>query len=121
MWSSDPLENYGFDPERLSFYADNLAVTLSDDGTQYTIKAATNENSIVNLVITRVAPGFQAGKNGTTLFGTDVQNPWGSMRHAFWPRNRIEGTIITKTEELDFKGHGSFVHALQGMKPHHAG
>lgn len=121
LWSSDPLENYGFDEDRLSFYADNVAVTLSDDGAQYTVKSAVNESSIVNLTFTKTAPGFQVGKDGTTLFGTDPAQPWGSMRHAFWPRNRVEGSIITKTGELDFKGHGSFLYALQGMKPHHAG
>ena len=121
LWSADTLENYGFDEDRLSFYADNLAVTLSEDGTQYTIKSAVNEASIVNLTFTRTTPGFQIGKNGTTSFGTDPEQPWGSMRHAFWPRNRVEGSIITEAGELDFKGRGSFVYALQGMKPHHAG
>lgn len=120
LWSADALENYGFDDGRLSFYADDVAVTLSEDGTQYTIKSAVNEDSIVNLAFTRTAPGFQVGKNGTTSFGTDPEQPWGSMRHAFWPRNRVEGSIITKAGELDFEGRGSFVYALQGMKPHHA-
>ncbi|KAI9882292.1 MAG: putative cell survival pathways protein [Watsoniomyces obsoletus] len=120
LWSTDPLTNYGFDDDRLSFHADNLAVTLSEDGNQFTIKSAVNENSIVHLTFTKTAPGFQAGHNGTSTFGTDPNLPWGSMRHVFWPRNRVEGTIITKTEELNFKGHGLFVHALQGMKPHHA-
>ena len=43
------------------------------------------------------------------------------MRHAFWPRCQVQGSIITKTGEIDFKGRGLFIHALQGMKPHHAG
>ncbi|KAI9703866.1 MAG: putative cell survival pathways protein [Candelina mexicana] len=120
LWSSDPLENYGFDDQQLSFYADNVAVTLSEDGTSYTIKSATNDNSIVNLKVTRTAPGFQVGKDGKSFFGTDPSNPWGSMRHAFWPRNEVTGTIITKSGDLDFKGSGLFIHALQGMKPHHA-
>jgi len=42
------------------------------------------------------------------------------MRHAFWPRNTCEGTIVTKDGPVDFKGKALFVHALQGMKPHHA-
>ena len=121
LWSSDPLQNYGFDDEMLSFYADSVAVTLSEDGSQYTIKSAANENSIVNLTITRMAPGFHIGKDGKSYFGTDPDNPWGSMRHAFWPRNKVEGSIITTAGELDCKGKGLFIHALQGMKPHHAG
>ncbi|KAF2188196.1 oxidative stress survival, Svf1-like protein [Zopfia rhizophila CBS 207.26] len=120
LWSSDPLENYGFDEHQFAFFADGVSVELSEDGSSYTIKSATNENSLVNLKFTRAAPGFVGGKNGTTYFGTDPKNPWGSMRHAFWPRCNVEGTIITKDEELDCKGRGFFSHALQGMKPHHA-
>ena len=96
-------------------------MTLSEDGTSYTVKSATNNASIVNLTITRTAPGFQVGKDGKSSFGTDPQKPWGSMRHAFWPRCSAEGVIITKDGNIDFKGRALFVHALQGMKPHHAG
>ncbi|KAI9848781.1 MAG: putative cell survival pathways protein [Thelocarpon superellum] len=120
LWASDPLQNFGFDDENLSFYADNVAITLSEDGTQYCIKGATNDQAIVHLTFTRTAPGFQVGKDGTTLFGTDLENPWGSMRHVFWPRNKVEGTIITPAGELNCQGKGLFIHALQGMKPHHA-
>lgn len=121
LWSSDPLSNYGFDDQKLSYYADGCAVTLNEDGMSYSIKSATNEASIVNLTVTQTAPGFQVGRDGKTYFGTDLKNPWGSMRHAFWPRCKVEGSIITKGGELDFKGRGFFAHALQGMKPHHAG
>jgi hypothetical protein len=121
LWSSDPLSNFGFDEDKYSFYADNCAVTLSDDGTEFTIKSMTNEASIVNLTIKRTTPGFQVGKDGKTYFGTDLENPWGLMWHAFWPRTKVEGSILTKDQDLDFSGKGFFVHALQGMKPHHAG
>lgn len=80
----------------------------------------TSEEAIVNVTMTRSAPGFQVGNDGKTYFGTDLNNPWGSMRHAFWPRNTVEGTITTKDGPIDFKGKGFFVYALQGMKPHHA-
>lgn len=43
------------------------------------------------------------------------------MRHGFWPRCQAEGSIITKAGEVNFNGRAFFVHALQGMKPHHAG
>ena len=43
------------------------------------------------------------------------------MRHGFWPRCQAEGVIITRAGEVDFKGRAFFSHALQGMKPHHAG
>ncbi len=121
LWSSDALKHFDFDPEKLSCYADDCAITLSEDGTSYTVKSATNKASIVNLTVTRTAPGFHVGKDGKSYFGTDPKNPWGSMRHGFWPRCRVEGSIITKSGEVDFKGRAFFVHALQGMKPHHAG
>lgn len=43
------------------------------------------------------------------------------MRHGFWPRCQAEGSIITKAGEVNFKGRAFLSHALQGMKPHHAG
>ena len=43
------------------------------------------------------------------------------MRHGFWPRCQATGSIITDAGEVNFKGKAFFVHALQGMKPHHAG
>jgi hypothetical protein len=120
LWSSDPLENYGFDEEQHSFFADGVSLELSEDGSYYTIKSAVNENSLVNLKFTRKAPGFMGGKNGTSNYGTDPKAPWGSMRHAFWPRCDVEGTIITKDGDIDCKGRGFYSFALQGMKPHHA-
>jgi hypothetical protein len=109
-----------FDENMLSFGADNLALTLNEEGTAYTIKSAVNEDSLVNLTFTRAAPGFVVGKDGTSYFGTDPANPWGSMMHAFWPRCRVEGTITTKEKTYDLTGRGLFIHAIQGMKPHHA-
>ncbi|KAH1494840.1 hypothetical protein LV164_005445 [Aspergillus fumigatus] len=120
IWHSDPLYNFMFDENMLSFGADNLALTLNEEGTAYTIKSAVNEDSLVNLTFTRTAPGFVVGKDGTSYFGTDPANPWGSMMHAFWPRCRVEGTITTKEKTYDLTGRGMFIHAIQGMKPHHA-
>ncbi|KAF3483503.1 SVP1-like protein [Arthroderma uncinatum] len=119
VWASDPVQNHIFDEDMLSFGGDNVAVTLNEEGNAYTIKSAINEDSLVNITLTRIAPGFVAGKDGTSTFGTDPMNPWGSMRHAFWPRCKVEGSIITREREIDFAGNGFFVHALQGMKPHH--
>jgi hypothetical protein len=120
LWCSTKLENVDFGEDRTAFYADNVALELSEDGTSYTIKSLSDERSIVNMTVKRTAPGFQAGKTGTTLFGTDFTNPWGSLRHAFWPRCTAEGTITTPDGPIDFKGRAFFVYALQGMKPHHA-
>ncbi|KAL2829945.1 survival factor 1 [Aspergillus cavernicola] len=119
-WFSDPLYNFMFDEEMLSFAADNVSLALNEEGNVYTFKAAVNEDCLVDLTFTRASPGFAIGKNGTTYFGTDPENPWGSMRHAFWPRSNVEGTITTKEKVYDMKGRGMFSQALQGMKPHHA-
>ena len=96
-------------------------MTLNAEGNAYTIKSVVNEGTIINVTVSQAAPGFHVGKDGNTYFGTDLTNPWGTMRHRFWPRCHVEGTFITKESTVDFKGRGLFVHALQGMKPHHAG
>ena len=102
-----------------AFYDEHVALELSADGTSYTIKADCDQTAIVNLKVTRTTPGFQVGKTGTTLFGDDFENPWGRMRHAFWPRCVGEGTILTKDGPIEVKGKALYVYALQGMKPHH--
>jgi hypothetical protein len=121
LWATNPLSNYEFDEEQQSFFADGVSIELSEDGSFYTIKAAVNENSMVNVKFSRAAPGFMGGKNGTSNYGTDPKAPWGSMHHHFWPRATVEGSIITKEGEISVNGRGMFSHALQGMKPHHAG
>ncbi|EDN92633.1 hypothetical protein SS1G_08496 [Sclerotinia sclerotiorum 1980 UF-70] len=120
LWSSNQLSNVEFSNDKTCYYADDVAIDLSEDGTEYTIKSMANEASIVNLTVTRVAPGFHVGKDGKSYYGTDPKAPWGSMRHAFWPRTITKGSIITKDGSIDFKGKALFIHALQGMKPHHA-
>jgi Svf1-like C-terminal lipocalin-like domain/Svf1-like N-terminal lipocalin domain len=120
LFCTDPLDNYGFDEEQTDFFADNVAFSLSEDGTSYTLKSARNENCIVNLTVTRTAPGFVVGTDGTTFYGTDLSNPWGSMRHAFWPRCTVTGTMETLSKTYDMKGRAMYSFALQGMKPHHA-
>jgi hypothetical protein len=94
---------------------------LSEDGKTYHIKSQHNKAAKVDVTWTQAAPGFVVGKNGNTYFGTDKEKPWGRMKHAFWPRCRVEGTIVTKEGTVDIKGTGIFIHALQGMKPHFAG
>jgi hypothetical protein len=92
---------------------------MNEAGDVYTIKSARNDNCIVHLTITRAAPGVQAGKDGTTNFGTDPAKPWGTMRHAFWPRCTVTGTMQTPNKTYKMNGLGTYNYALQGMKPHH--
>ncbi|PQE31355.1 survival factor 1 protein [Rutstroemia sp. NJR-2017a WRK4] len=120
LWLSDPLENYGFENDNTCFYADGLHIALNEAGDEYTIKSARSESGLVNLVLKRSSPGFQVGKDGTSYYGTDPKKPWGEMRHRFWPRCTVTGTITAPDQPYDFKGRGVFIHAIQGMKPHHA-
>lgn len=121
IWSTKPLEHLSFPDDHHSFKADKCTVTLSSDGRSYSVKSTVDPSCIVDLSFDRTTSGFMVGRNGTSTFGTDAQHPWGSMRHAFWPRCRVQGTITTKSDGvIDCGGKGMFVHAFQGMKPHHA-
>ena len=42
------------------------------------------------------------------------------MRHLFWPRAHVSGQLIVNGHVVDAKGLGLYIHAVQGMKPHHA-
>lgn len=121
LWSSKPLTNPGPDDTKYSFFADDLAIMLSEDGRSYNVKSTADPTIFIDLTVTQLAPGFKIGKDGKSLFGTDPENPWGSIRHVFWPRNKLEGFIKVNGEKIDFKGSAMYVMALQGMKPHHAG
>lgn len=120
LFSTDPLENYRISDDGYNFYADNVSFELSEDGNTYTLKSSRSTKSIVDIKITKTAPAFMAGKDGTTHYGTDPASPWGKMFHGFWPRCKVEGSYITPQGPIDFKGLGSYSFALQGMKPHHA-
>ncbi|KAJ5897866.1 Histone H4 [Penicillium tannophilum] len=120
IWHSDGLSNFMFDEQMVCFGADNLTITLNEEGDSYTIKSTVNPDCLVDLKITRKAPGFTIGKDGTSYFGTDPKNPWGSMTHSFWARCAVEGSITTKEKSYDLAGRGLFIPAMQGMKPHHA-
>lgn len=120
LWASDPVDDYSFPSGGLDFSSPSVSVTLNPAGDTYTIKSTLNSRSIVSLTVTRTTPGVVIGKDGTTQYGTDPARPWGSMMHAFWPRCTVAGNIITSSGPIDFAGKGLYVHALQGMKPHHA-
>lgn len=118
IWTSTALED--FRTEGSNFYAKNLSFELSEDGETYHLKSLVNEDSLVDLTVKRLTPGVVFGKDGTTLYGDDLENPWGSMRHAFWPRCSVSGKLSLKNAKIDIDGFTMFVMALQGMKPHHA-
>ncbi|KAJ2974998.1 hypothetical protein NQ176_g5762 [Zarea fungicola] len=98
LWSSTPLTNFEISEDKSSFYADDCALELSEDGNSYTIKSLNDPRAIVNIKITKAAPGFQGGKTGTSFYGTDLNEPWGWMRHAFGMRRvRRSGYVLAAT------------------------
>ena len=94
---------------------------LSETGDCLTIRSAVNDEGLIDIKVSTVSPGVKVGKDGTSNFGQDPSQPWGCVRHVFWPRCKVEGTMVTKAKTYDVRGRAMFVHALQGMKPHHAG
>lgn len=117
IWTSTALEDFRTDGS--NFYAKDLSIVSSGDDT-YTLKSAVAEESVVELEVKRLTPGVIFGKDGVTLYGDAVANPWGSMRHVFWPRCSAKGTIKLKNATVEIDGLTMFVMAMQGMKPHHA-
>ena len=101
------------------FRGDKFSVDLAPDNTAYHVKSNVSAETSVNLTFKRTAPGFVVGKDGISTYGTDPSKPWGSMKHAFWPRCEVTGDFVTKKGTINMQGRGVFIHALQGMKPHH--
>ncbi|CCE63288.1 hypothetical protein TPHA_0E01960 [Tetrapisispora phaffii CBS 4417] len=146
VWTSTKLENFRIDGT--NFYADNLKIELNEDGNQFHVVANVNEIVSLDLFFTRVTDGCKLGNDPNTYFGDNVEEPWGKIRHIFWPRNKLVGTINIKYEEpREEQGNqkegeeeqqlksfiektikfteekpalSMFVLAFQGMKPHHA-
>lgn len=137
LWTSTKLENFNIDGT--NFYADDLSVELNKETNQYHFVSKVCPKSEVDIFCTRLAPGCKLGDDPTTYFGDNVEVPWGTMRHLFWPRNHVTGTIIvrpdldpangiTKEKAKEFTvtftkekpGMCLFIMACQGMKPHHA-
>ncbi|KAF2166625.1 hypothetical protein M409DRAFT_66619 [Zasmidium cellare ATCC 36951] len=118
IWSLVNVLNFSFSPDKQDFAADDCSLSLDESGESFQINSRVDPGIIVDLTFTKTAPGIVAGKNGTTNFGPDPETPWGRIKHAFWPRCRVEGTIMTRQGLMDFDGQGMVSHALQGMQPH---
>lgn len=121
LWNSDNLSKYDFTNNKQDFVSEKCSLKISEDGKSYTLKSTVNPECTVDLTFTQLAPGFMVGQNGTSTFGTDPKKPWGKMKHIFWPRCQVEGTMTTKDGPQNMKGKAMHVAALQGIKPHFAG
>lgn len=122
VWTSTNLDS--FEAKGVNFTSADCSVTLNEEGNEYTISSVVNEDSLVEFKVSRGdCLGFKIGESGTSYYGDDINNPWGSMRHVFWPRANTSGKLIVKGKHVDFKPESSrsmYVMAMQGMKPHHA-
>ncbi|CAI4058936.1 hypothetical protein SKDZ_04G5450 [Saccharomyces kudriavzevii ZP591] len=96
IWTSTKLEN--FYVKDANFYADNLSIELSDDGESYHIQSSVCDLSVIDLHIKKLTPGAKVGDDPATYYGNNIDEPWGSMRHVFWPRNACHGSIKVKKE-----------------------
>lgn len=94
IWTSTKLKNFRIDGP--NFYADGLSLELSEDNSSYHLVSTVCSKSEVDLVIKRLSPGAKCGDDPSTYYGDNVEEPWGSIRHVFWPRNFISGTIKVK-------------------------
>ncbi|CCE64364.1 hypothetical protein TPHA_0H01580 [Tetrapisispora phaffii CBS 4417] len=94
LWTSTKLENFKI--EGPNFYADNLSLELNEENTEYHFVSSVNDDSKIDLTFTRLVPGVKVGDNSTTYYGDNIEEPWGTMRHVFWPRNSVVGTIDLK-------------------------
>lgn len=94
LWTSTKLEDFRI--EGTNFYAKDLLLELNEDNDQYHFKSTVNPKSTVDLYIKRLTPGCKVGDDPSTYYGDNLEEPWGRMRHVFWPRNSIHGTINIK-------------------------
>lgn len=123
IWSTLALTDQAFDDDKYCFYAENLAVELNEAGDSFSIKSLVDPNVAVDLKFSKAGPTFKIGRDGRTGFGTDEKNPWGFIRHAFWPRCEVSGNVVVNGEKWwadGTTGNGLMVMAMQAMKPHHA-
>lgn len=117
-WTSTNLDDY--EAKGSEFNAHEVTISLNKEGDEYKFTSHVAPETLVDFTITRKSAGFKIGSTGTSLYGTDATSPWGSMRHVFWPRAAVKGTLTVQGKLIDIEGHCMYVMALQGMKPHHA-
>ncbi|CAL9735872.1 ceramide-binding protein Svf1p [Monosporozyma servazzii] len=96
LWTSTKLENFKVDGP--NFHADDLSIELSEDGKTYHFVSNVCEQSKIDIYFTRCTPGVKAGDDPSTYYGDNLDEPWGSISHQFWPRNIVHGTMNLKIE-----------------------
>ncbi|WFC98590.1 Putative cell survival pathways protein [Malassezia yamatoensis] len=126
IWKSTKAEGFTpLDTDRRCTKSSAFNVTLKDlpDGEQeYMIQA--NLDKDVQLMYSMKRPakahGWKLGqgeRGGFTYFGESVKTPAGYVVHRFWPYAVTSGMIVLDGAAIEAKGQGTFVHAIQGMRP----
>ncbi|KAF9437812.1 putative cell survival pathways protein, partial [Entomortierella beljakovae] len=105
------LTNFALTPDKLSASTNGMSITLSPDGKKFTVQVTNPPDLIVSLTFERVAKSYMIGE-GKSFFGD------GYVSHKFWPACKVDGMMIVDGKAHDMAGQGTFVHAVQGMRPH---
>jgi len=108
---SHNLTNFNLSADRRSASTKEMSITLSPDGQKYTVQVTNPPDLIVSLTVERTAKGYKIGE-GKSFFGD------GYVSHKFWPACKVSGMMIVEGQAHDMAGEGTFVHAIQGMRPH---
>ncbi|KAF8928698.1 putative cell survival pathways protein [Dissophora ornata] len=105
------LSDFVLSENKLSASTNLMSITLSPDGQKFTVQVSNAPELIVSLTVERVAKGYKIGE-GKSFFGD------GYVSHKFWPACKVSGMMIVGGKAHDMAGEGTFVHAIQGMRPH---
>ncbi|KAF9397177.1 putative cell survival pathways protein [Mortierella sp. AD011] len=105
------LTNFNLSADKLSASTNLMSITLSPDGQKFTVQVTNPPDLIVSLTFERTAKGYKIGE-GKSFFGD------GYVSHKFWPASKVTGMMIVDGKAHDMAGQGTFVHAIQGMRPH---
>ncbi|KAF9147522.1 putative cell survival pathways protein [Linnemannia schmuckeri] len=105
------LTNFALSADKLSASTNLMSITMSPDGQKFTIQVTNPPDLIVSLTFERTTKGYKIGE-GKSFFGD------GYVSHKFWPSCKVSGMMIVEGKAQDMTGEGTFVHAVQGMRPH---
>ncbi|ORY99681.1 oxidative stress survival, Svf1-like protein [Lobosporangium transversale] len=108
---STNLTNFTLSADRLSASTNLMSITMSPDRKKFTVQVTDPPELIVSLTVERTTKGYKVGE-GKSFFGD------GYVSHKFWPACKVTGMMIVNGNAQDMTGECTFVHAIQGMRPH---
>ncbi|SNX87620.1 related to SVF1 - protein with a potential role in cell survival pathways [Melanopsichium pennsylvanicum] len=125
IWKSINVTKFAAQTDKRSSKAAEFTVLFSTTEAgqdKYTITANLDTDLQISWSFVKPASvqGWKLGagpKGGFSYFGSNLGSPEGYVIHRFWPVAESEGHVISQGNAIDAKGHGMFVHAIQGMRP----